>query len=71
MATTFDQSILVGLGIGVVVFMVAMVLIDKRSTPAPIKVPTIASKDDAALHPSDWRKFKLIEKTDLSPNTAS
>jgi len=71
MPDTFDQTILLGLGLGVVVFMVAIVLIDKRRTPAPIRVPAKVSKDDAALHPSDWRKFKLIQKTDLSPNTAS
>lgn len=71
MPETFDQTILLGLGVGVVAAMVIMVVIDKRRTPVPIRVPTNKSDDDKALHPSDWRKFKLIEKTDLSPNTAS
>lgn len=71
MAATFDQTILIGLGVSVVAAMVIMVVIDKRRTPVPIRVPTKEAKDDKALHPSDWRKFKLIEKTVLSPNTAS
>lgn len=66
-----DDKLFLGCGLGLALFAAAFFFLVKPSGAKTVTVPVGVAEDLLALHTSDWRKFELIQKTELSPNTAS
>lgn len=66
-----DNQLFLGAGLGLALFAAAFFLFVKPSGAKAVTVPVGVPEDLLALHTATWRKFELIQKTELSPNTAS